>query len=99
MRRLLLAAPGSKEITSKVSPLATLVPARVDRTTPRYLVPAPEVDDPDAPLGLAHVHLRGPLRVHYALPPGTPRFAATALLPRTARDWGDLDLIITTMDQ
>ncbi|MBT8485040.1 MAG: hypothetical protein HKO59_04805 [Phycisphaerales bacterium] len=79
-------------------PLATLAPARVERTTPRYIVPGPKVDDPAAPLGLGAVSIRGPVRVRYALPDNCIRFAGEAQLPFGARRWGDYQLILRDDD-
>jgi len=79
-------------------PLATLTPSRVEGPPLRYVLPKPQVLDPNAPLGLSKIEIRGPLVVRYTLPVGCQRFTAEAELPREARQWGDYDLVIRTND-
>ena len=74
--------------------LAALAPTRVTGPPTRYLVPAPEVLDEWAALGLARIELRGPLTVQYTLPAGRWLFTATVELPAQARAWGDCELVI-----
>jgi hypothetical protein len=56
------------------------------------------VIEPDAPVGLSPIELRGPVVVRYSLPSGAIRFAAQAVLPDSARQWGDLELIVRSDD-
>jgi hypothetical protein len=80
-------------------PLAQLVPTRIDGPETRYLLPEPEILDRGAPLGLSRVRLRGPLTVRYALPEGTKRFAAEAVLPSRAHRWGDYEMTVYDDDR
>lgn len=75
-------------------PLAGLTPTRVEGPDSRYAVPAPRRTLADAPLDLAPLELSGPMTVHFAVPAGAQRFAARAVLPESARRWGDFDLIV-----
>lgn len=75
-------------------PLARLGAARVEGPPTRYYTPPPLLRRQDAPLELAAIELVGPLVVHYALPSGSSRFAAHAVLPPDAREWGDFDLLL-----
>lgn len=85
--------------TRKVIPLGRLTPAEIDRPAWRYAAPEPEVINADAPLGPGAIELRGPLTVRYELPAGCRRFAAQAVLPDSARGWGDLELIVRCGDE
>jgi hypothetical protein len=79
-------------------PLASIAPSRVEGPATRYIVPRPRVIEPDAPVGLSPIELRGPVVVRYSLPSGAIRFAAQAVLPDSARQWGDLELIVRSDD-
>jgi hypothetical protein len=78
----------------RIVPLSTLPPTRVEGPPTRYVIPDPVVLDDSALLGAGRIEYRGPMTVHYALPPGAVRFAAEAVLPPMSREWGDFDLII-----
>ncbi len=78
--------------------LAAVPPRGVDGPPTRFRIPDPVVGDPNAPLGLADVELRGPVTVRYPLD-GAARFAATAVMPLLSRDWGDCELIILDDDR
>ena len=83
-----------------LSGLAQLKPNRIDGPSTRYSLPAPKLlQASEAPLGLADVEIRGPIRVRYALPSKQMQFAAEAVLPPSAREWGDFDLIIRVDDR
>jgi hypothetical protein len=80
---------------ASLRPFAAIGPVRVEGPPTRYVVPAPEVGEVRAaPLGLAGVTYRGPLKVWYTLPAGSTRFAAEARLPDDALQWGDCELLI-----
>jgi hypothetical protein len=83
----------------RLLPLAALPPTRIEGPETRYALPDPEILDAEAPLGLAAIRYRGPIVVRYALPPGTRRLAADAILPRGARQWGDYELRILDEDE
>jgi hypothetical protein len=83
----------------KVIPLGRLAPAGIESSAPRYVLPAPRISGEDAPLGPAEIEYRGPLVVHYGLPAGCRRFAAEAILPSSARAWGDFELIVAAGDE
>lgn len=81
---------------ARLMPMASLQPQRVEGPETRYEVPPPRVlEDEAAVLGLSPIEFRGPLAVHYMLPRGTKRFAAEAVLPESARTWGDCELIVS----
>lgn len=78
----------------RITPLSSITPTRVDGPPTRYLLSDPAVLD-DAPLlGTSRIEYRGPVTVHYGLPPGTVRFAAEAELPPESRMYGDFELVI-----
>jgi len=79
-------------------PLADLTPSRIEGPVTRYTLPKPALMDTDAPLNLSRIDLRGPIVVRYALPAGCARFAAEAVLPPSARNWGDCELIVRLDD-
>jgi hypothetical protein len=80
-------------------PLADVAPAQIDATVPRFFVPEPRVLDEQAALGLNRIEYRGPMLVRYPLPRGVVRFAAEAVLPANAREWGDFELIVRDDDR
>ena len=80
-------------------PLARITPSSPTSPVPRFFVPPPRRLDDDAPLDLARLEYRGPLLVRYPLPPGCVRFAAEAILPRSARQWGDCELVVRDDDR
>jgi len=80
-------------------PLADLAPSRIEGPVTRYILPKPALLDSDAPLNLSRIELRGPIVVRYALPVGTARFTAEAVLPASARNWGDCELIVRLDDK
>ncbi len=80
-------------------PLALLETGRIAGPLDRFRLPPPRRLDPEAPLGLSPIELRGPLIVHYPLPEGCRRFAAEAILPEADRNWGDLELLVKDDDQ
>ncbi|MHC5022307.1 MAG: hypothetical protein ACYTGG_00150 [Planctomycetota bacterium] len=82
----------------RMRPLSALKPTRVEGPITRFELPRPRTLDPDAPLDLGRVSYRGPIVVRYALPIGCRRFAAVAALPESARDWGDVVLVIRDND-
>jgi len=84
---------------SALLPLGKVDPARVEATGPRYVVPTPRRLDERAPLGLGRIAFDGPIIVRYALPPGCRRFAAEAILPESARLWGDFELVVRDDDR
>ena len=79
-------------------PLAMLQPSRIEGPATRYELPRPQLIEPNAPLNLSAIELHGPIVVRYALPAGCQRFTADAELPREARAWGDLELVIRLDD-
>lgn len=79
--------------TGAITPLASIEPTLVSGPPERYRVPAPAVDDPAAPLGLAAIALSGPMSVSYTVPAGV-RLSAVARLPREALEWGDVELVV-----
>lgn len=83
----------------RMIPLTNLSPSAIEGPPTRYVVPAPRALDPDVPLGLGRLEYRGPLLVRYILPRGAARFAAEASLADSARDWGDLVLVIRDDDE
>jgi hypothetical protein len=83
----------------KVIPLGRLAPASIESSAPRYVLPRPRTVGEDAPLGPAEIEYRGPLVVRYRLPDGCRRFAAEAILPPSARAWGDFLLIVAAGDE
>lgn len=72
--------------------LASIEPSRVEGPPNRFAVSVPEIVGEVAPLELHDMSFRGPITVHYAVPPGTRRFAAEASLPASHRRWGDFEL-------
>jgi len=83
----------------RVIPLGRLAPTRIESSAPRYVLPRPRTVGEDAPLGPAEIEYRGPLVVRYGLPAGCRRFAAEAILPRSARAWGNFELIVRIGDE
>lgn len=81
-----------------VTPLASLRPAELDGPPTRIDIPSPAALTAVAPLDAPPLLFRGPLVVRYHLPPGVQRFAAEAVLPESARTWGDLDFIVRDDD-
>ena len=79
---------------SAMVPLASLSPVSVSSSAPRFDVPAPQVLDPDAPLGSGPIELRGPVTVSYHLEERVRRLVAEAILPERARLWGDPILVV-----
>ncbi|HRP63249.1 MAG TPA: hypothetical protein PK400_08155, partial [Phycisphaerales bacterium] len=80
--------------SSRLASLASLPPPQVEGPETRYTIPVPAATEPLAVLGLSPIEFRGPLLARYALPEGASRFAATALLPASSRQWGDYELVI-----
>lgn len=80
--------------SSRLASLATLTPPEVEGPATRYAIPAPLATEPLAVLGLSPIEFHGPLLARYTLPEGASRFAATALLPASSRQWGDYELIV-----
>jgi hypothetical protein len=84
---------------SAMRPLARLQPSHVSAPVPRFVVPEPRILGGERPLGLQSIEFRGPLLVRYVLPQGATRFAARALLPEAAHEWGDFELIVRDNDE
>lgn len=80
--------------SSRLAALASLPPPLVEGPETRYTIPAPTATEPMAVLGLSPIEFHGPLLARYTLPEGASRFAATALLPASSRQWGDYELVI-----
>ena len=80
-------------------PLASLTPSDVDGPPSRYRIPPPTVLDASASLNLSRLELRGPLTVRYAVGDRYLRFAAEAVLPESARQWGDYDIVVRDDDR
>ncbi|MGI9014689.1 MAG: hypothetical protein ACR2GY_10620, partial [Phycisphaerales bacterium] len=83
--------------TTAMHPLAQIAVHDVEGPVSRYLVPQPEIArGVAAPLGLAAITFRGPLKARYALPSSaTPqRLLAVVELPVTADAWSTLDVVI-----
>lgn len=83
----------------RVMPLAHLE-AQVRRES-KWLsvVEAPQILDPDRAVGLSDVQMRGPIEARYTLPKGATRFVATAVVPRFAADWAELNLTVVVDGQ
>lgn len=78
----------------RVMPLADLRPAVSHDSAWLSVVEAPRVVDPGRAVGLSDVQMRGPVVAEYELPPGAARFVTTAIVPRFASDWADLELVV-----
>ncbi len=78
----------------RVMPLAELRPAISHDSKWLSVVEAPVVVDPGRAVGLSDVQMRGPVVVEYELPPGAGRLVTTAIVPRFAADWADLQLVV-----
>lgn len=72
------------------------VTARVSELpdAPRYRVPEPKRSPGAWPLDTPPIELRGPMRVQWVLPEAGMGFVARARIPRSARRFGDLELVV-----
>lgn len=75
-------------------PLAMLVPASIEVPPHRLGRPGPLIVDPNAPMGISALRLRGPVTVRYRLPTAGMRLVADASIPADALGWGDFELVI-----
>lgn len=80
---------------SQLVPFAQIPAQDVQGPVTRYVVPQPRVLEDSAVLGLSRIEFHGPLTARYLLPQGAARFAAEAVLPESARAWGDYELLIS----
>ncbi|GEM_PF-4566045 len=78
----------------RVTPLAHFEPQVSHESKWISVVESPQMLDAGRPVGLSDVQMRGPIEARYALPEGATRFVATAVVPRFAADWAELNLSV-----
>ncbi len=83
----------------RLMPLAGLTPEVSRESAHLRVVEPPRLIDPRRAVGLADLELRGPIEARYDLPHGATRFTATAVVPRSAAQWADLQLTILVDDR
>ncbi|MEE8487425.1 MAG: hypothetical protein V3S56_04590, partial [Gemmatimonadota bacterium] len=83
----------------RLLPLADLEPDRIEGPPTRYILPAPKVLNPDAPLKLSSIEFRGPIIARFILPAGCQRFACEAVLPAGSMQWADFEFIVHNNDE
>lgn len=84
---------------SRFVALGALPMTSVEPVPPRVWSDPPEIGDPfRAALSAPDVGFAGPCRVEWSLPANADGFTSVVVLPESAHDWGDCELVVYTSD-